>query len=316
MYRKGKGLTQNTFRCVRFGLHRKYPGHWHQIRGLLDRSMMLHFEEQATTRVKVVSYLVRRRSELAMWMPNEQVIPKLVAAKGNYTTCPSEVQIAMSACQTCRAMFSIAWLGCSRELFLEKLRTQLRDLESSDFAPDADKLFQEYITDQSQRLRNEGHRRGAKKWATTIKYLGHEVPYSCDYAGDQWEHEYWARLKTILVNNGQLKALPWERLLCVPGQIQDTPTQLKIADSVADQFYSLRLEQAEILNGKSTLDEMIFELGKHYNDLLDCHKSFELEFALLQECGPSILENQVHFAHTEPMQHCYLKKMPIKTIAT
>ena len=165
-------------------MHEKLQLHWEVMQRRLDLAQKEHFEEQANTRIKVQSYLLRRRAELAMWL-GDDLLDELTAAKGCYAKCPKAVEEARKRSVCAKSMFSVAWLGCSRELFLESMRTALAKLESDDFAKDADVLFRTFMKQQCQRLRDEGHMRGSSIWAGALILLGHEVSFGFDIAGDQ-----------------------------------------------------------------------------------------------------------------------------------
>ena len=138
---------------------RNFSAIWEIVQRRLDLAQKQHFEEQANTRIKVQSYLLRRRAELVMWLGTD-LVDELVAAKGCYAKCPKAVEQARLKSLCAKSMFSVAWLGCSRELFLENVRTALAKLEFDDFAKDAEVLFRSFMKQQCQRLRDEGHQRG------------------------------------------------------------------------------------------------------------------------------------------------------------
>ena len=79
-----------------------------------------------------------------------------------------------------------------------------------------------------KRLREEGHRRGKHKWETKIAMFGVEVPVELDFAGDEVELAYCARVITIAVDSGQLQPkMPWEELLVDENSLQGVPEQLR-----------------------------------------------------------------------------------------
>ena len=233
----------------------------------------------------------------------DEVATALAACKGGYTQNPQAVQKAMEKCALCRSMFGPAWQSCARKIFVDKIKAGIADVERNDWDVDTSKLFCEMSQGLCQRLRDEGHKRGSKKWEFEVSLLGASVPFVVDFAGDQWMFEYWARLRTTAVNCGLLTPLPWEELLCNVGHMPDVPSQVRIDPRMVEEFQSCREIQAELLTPGMSLSMMISKLKAHYKELCDRHKSFKLDMALLETRAEIILREQVHDCHCKSMRN-------------
>ena len=162
------------------------PRYWEVMQHQFDGCLCFDFESQADTKIRIHTYLSRRKAEISLYCDPAD-IDALIGAKGAFHTVPHIVARCMKQCEVMRTMLASAWLGCSREIFREKTKISMRELEREDFADEMYEQFTEAMADASKRLREEGHTRGKFKREVKIPIFGADVPMVLDFVGDEWE---------------------------------------------------------------------------------------------------------------------------------
>ena len=276
------------------GTKDELPKYWEVMQHQFDGCLCFDFEAQADTKIKIQTYLSRRKAEMSLFCEPDD-IDALVGAQGAFHTVPHIVARCMKQCEVMRIMLASAWLGCSREIFREKIRISMLELEREDFSHEGYDQFIGLMTDASKRLRDEGHSRGKHKWEVEIPMLGAHVPLTLDFAGDEWEMFLWGRVLSVAVNTKQLRrALPWEELLAPPGSAELVPEALQLPSSLLEPMAALRATILELLGDTpGSLADMIKCMRKHKAQLGDYHKSFMLQMAFLESKAEDMLKDQV-----------------------
>lgn len=221
----------------------------------------------------------------------------MLATEGRFAQVPHVVSRCINSCEVMRTMLATAWLPCSREIYREKMQQQLKDLEGGDFEMDRGELCARFMAEEAKRLRHEGHVRGRHRWDAKVPRFSAEVPLSLDFAGDEYEMCYWARVRSIAVNTNQLQPLlPWELLLCPPGSAEGVPVALHLPAEVLEPLGPLRAAMHALLNENVTsLSDMCKLMRKNQSELVDCHRSAKLDLAFLEHKAEGMLKEKVGF---------------------
>lgn len=260
---------------------------------MLDASLCWCYEEMVETETKNSRFLQRMQKELSLFAGQDD-IALLVGANGAYTERPHSVALVMEACETGRAVFASAWLSCSRQIFLDRARQGLADLERMDYADDHNEAFKKMMDQEVQKLRSEGHKRGKNKWHGMVLMHGVELNITYDFAGDELDMMYWARVKTIACNSQEIEPMPWEQVLIPKWSIGQCPAHLKLPGSVLEPLRKLREALVDMLDGRSlTLAEMTRVMKKNCDELMDVHRSFLLDMTFLETKADDFLRPRV-----------------------
>jgi hypothetical protein len=148
---------------------------------------------------------------------------------------------------------------------------------------------------ETHRLRAEGHQRGKLKWHCDVSMFGIGVPMTFDFAGDEWEMMYWARIKTIVVNSGLVQPLPCEELLIAPGSVDNCPLHMKLPEELVKPLIVVRETVMELMGGtkKHSMADMIRLMRKHASELTDLHRSFLSDLSFLEAKDQELLKTRV-----------------------
>jgi len=272
-------------------MHLKFPEHWQVVSAQCDLALRSVFEGIAESTVKTKIFLKKHKLSLAVFTEQE-TLDEAIAANGKYIQIPQVVAKLMGCSQTFQAMFQTSWLACSRELFISEVYDHLKTLEHESFAPDHVEQFMQLMESLSHNMRSEGHKRCKQTWPSHLRLGTEDVPMSYTYAGDEYEGIFWARVKTILINTRQHRALPWEDLFWPKGTLTGVPVALMFADAVLEPLEGVRAELFAHFEGKRNmpLAQMIKDVRKLYDDLHYNHRSIEIDMAFLEHKSEALLK--------------------------
>jgi len=270
----------------RSGIRDTYDAHIRVVLPQLDLAVRETFE---SSNISLKLFIKTRADALAVLWGRENV-DEAIKAAGVYTDIPRTIAKIMMTSETGSCMFRSTWLACSREIFKQTAKEQLENLERHDFAVDANTNYDKFMTQLSANLRSDGHRRGKTEWRDHVTLGTETVPTTTDYAGDEHEFRYWARIKTIVINTGQKQPFPWERLFWAKGGIPNVPEVLEIPDEILEPMDSLREHIIEKLEGKTdTLASITKHMQKIYDECKELHMSVQIDMAFLEHIAEPFL---------------------------
>ena len=154
---------------------------------------------------------------------------------------------------------------------------------------------QSYKTSMSKRvaeLKASGHRR--MNWRMTVDFMGEPITIDVDDATDEWLLRMQARVKTIAVNNRQVKPLWYEEILVAKHSVDDCPQFLTIPDSVISPLMAARETVADLLDGIADISTAVKTVLKARDTLLDIDRSFELDLKYLETKAGLVLHRIVY----------------------
>ena len=279
---------------ARNGVKDKLPNVWAVVKHQFDSALCFDFEAQANTRSRISSYLGRRSAELSLFC-DEKDIETLMNVEGPLESEAHCVARCMQRCEVMRTMLSSVWLACSRQIFRDKVKTQLVALEREDFSEDRRRQFEAMMGEESRRLRAEGHSRGKHKFEALVEMFNVDVPVTIDFAADEWELCFWGRVRSIALNTGQLAPrLPWEDWLVPKGSLPGVPETLQLPETILAPLKSARGDFLEVLEGsENTLKDATKVMRKNYTQLTEAHVLFKLDMAFLETKAEGMLRSKV-----------------------
>lgn len=107
----------------------------------------------------------------------------------------------------------------SRVLYVEKIDSQLRNVEHLDFSCAEVEAFKEMMLREVGLLLQAGHNR-YDWWTSKAQYPSMELSIEMEDPNGEWSYRLDSYLKTLAVNSGMLAMLPHEALLFQAGNIQ------------------------------------------------------------------------------------------------
>ena len=252
---------------TRFGIKDELPEYWEVLEHLFDGNLCSDFEASANTRIKIQTYISRRKAELGLFCDTKD-LDQLINCKGQFQQVPHVVSRCMKQCEIMRIMLAGAWLACSRAIFREKMVNQLVELEKQDFDGERIPEFHEFAEQEAKRLRSDGHSRGKHKWECKIPIFGTTVAVTVDFAGDEAKLLFWGRVLTVAANCGQLNPpMPWETWLASPGSAEGVPSALKLPASLLEPLENCRNTALDLLGERpGQLTEVVKTMRKLSTD--------------------------------------------------
>ena len=127
-----------------------------------------------------------------------------------------------------------------------------------------------------------------------MSLYGVDTVVTSEFAGDEWEHLFWARIKSIVANTRQIAQPPWVEWLVPEGSMHDLPQAMKLPDELLQGLVALNETVVELMEGKRyDMGEMTKLMKKHAGELSDTHSSFRLDLQFLQTKAHDALKTKV-----------------------
>lgn len=266
-----------------------------------DQVLAESFESAFAKNIPRLSFLRAHRSSLMLFIGehdfavfenalNDKVNPPLLA-----------LQRAQQASRCVTTMFAEAAKQLDYQQFLQSIGQRLNDLEYNDYSPAQVRDFKTMMVRSTQALVAGGLRSFQKK-EVPIGFLGGEVSVVRCAVDDDWEFRYHARIKTVALNVGSLKLLPWESLLLTPGAIPGALTTVQLDASLLGDYANCRDAVLHVMGTESmTFAEMRRVVGSHAKAWLNLDRSFALEISYLSGCAEKLALEQIHRAVLEAL---------------
>jgi hypothetical protein len=173
-----------------------------------------------------ISYFTKSHGKLLGMFVSSDDIAKVDGVGEDYHLVPTEIQRIMSS-RVGKSMYGHAWLKVAWGLYVKKIEEQLANLEHNDFLLDEVESFKVLMLRESAALVASGHKLYDKKNAS-IEHLGQTLKLKLTCPNDEWSFRLAAKLKTVGVNSGVLKKLPWEDVICADGPIPGVAAHAKV----------------------------------------------------------------------------------------
>jgi hypothetical protein len=241
--------------------------------------------------------LKKRRDALLMFCSEEVIDGLINVAESQYATVPALVREFMENSICGKTMFKSVWLDCSRALYLTQAKLHLQDVENGDYDKEGCERFHELMNSYTKMLRVEGHKRSKHKVVSKLSYLGVTMNLPIEWVADEGFHLYWARILSIIANNGSGTRLPWEKILCRKASLADTPSQLVLSDAVMEPIQDLRATIVGMFSKKThTLPDILRLMKKNASKLIENHRSAVIFLHYLENHAEEELINKVNAA--------------------
>ena len=86
---------------------------------------------------------------------------------------------------------------------------------------------------------HNGHKSFEKK-NEAISFMGADVVVMTTSVDDDWEYRYHARCKSLAINTGTLRMLPWESLLCGRGELPGAAQTVRPETCLLEEYSNVR----------------------------------------------------------------------------
>ena len=268
--------------------HRDY---WTCFKAHFDQAMKFDWEEQSATGVDADTWVLLNLAIFSMWSSTDD-LQKVMACEKDYGSVAESVRAIVKGSETGKSVYKSEWLQASRRLFQNEAGKSLHDLERSDFDEDSVDLWKQDMLNACADLQSIGHNLWQKS-SRELQFLNRPIECECEATNDEWEFPFQARIRTIGINNGQLKPLPWEEMLIdfseglpgVPRELQLPPVLLAKASAVR-----AKMLQWATANGETTISGWQEAVAQKEDALKKMDRSIECEVAWLQQQAEELAE--------------------------
>lgn len=123
--------------------------------------------------------------------------------------------------------------------YLKNIAKRLQDLEFNQFTKEEVASFKGIMLRSSAALLHNGHKSFEKK-NEAIAFLGADVVVMTTSVDDDWEYRYHAWCKSLAINSGVLRMLPWESVLCSRGELPGVAQTIRPEASLLEEYSNVR----------------------------------------------------------------------------
>jgi hypothetical protein len=212
----------------------------------------------------------------------------------DYTAIPHAIKRVIESGETGKTMFRHAWKQVAVALFRTDVSHKLQDLIHNDFTEDEVSSFKDLMRKQASNVEKVLHP-AVYKGGAEVEFLGElckEV--LVESVNDEWELRLWAATKSVGINTGAIKKLPWEALIFT-GPIKDLPTVCPIPVSLLNEVAPGRDSLQDLFaDAPLTMAGYKDKVNKRYKKLRKVDRSIELEVAFLMERAEPMLRAKLH----------------------
>ena len=256
-----------------------FPREWEIVKCQLDVAMRFCHEKSMKDGVSTAQWLTTRARAMKLYAPGH-VIDDLIGADGDYAKVPDAVKLVVqSNFLTARSVFKDAWLGCAKHFFFEELNQSLKDLEHNNFDVEEVASFHAIQNQKATDLKKLNVNKRRLKWRVELELFNMTLePWDLNDPRDMTAHQFWNRIKTIVVNTRQVRVVFYEDLLFPIGSLDGVPTTLQLHASLIAKIAPARNHAFDVLKDCVTMDQAIKKLKKAYDALIDLDPHYESDY--------------------------------------
>ena len=232
---------------------------WSVAKGQLDYSLKEACEVDLDSGVKVETWLRNKKAVLSLFAAEEH-LDNAIAANGNFQEVPEDIREIVKSSLTGTCLFKNDWLACARALYIQDVNQHLFDLEHNDFDEAEIDNFKTLMSQKVAVLKSQGHRR--LKWELDGTIFCQPIRVNMDDPDDEWNHRLNSRVKTILVNSGEVEPLWYEKVLFQDKSLPGVPTFLKVPSVLVEPILRARATAADLLEGVEDMGIAVKVLSK------------------------------------------------------
>ena len=181
-------------------------------------------------------------------------------------------------------MISASWA-----IFSKEAKKELDEIESRDYEEEAVALGRAKIETLCAQLKAEGHVRGIAKWAATLSFCGLQITCEMDFAGDEFDLLFWARVRTLWLNGRLGPTMRYERLLVDKMALEDVPTEIVVPQFLSDEVTVLEQNIEEHCDGCASLVDMCNAVLKNQKEFMEHHCSAALDVSFCEQKAAEVM---------------------------
>ena len=222
---------------------------------MLDKGLSYCWEELSARKVTQKAFIASHIPCLAMFAAKADW-QAIHDAAPDYVKVPHEIGRVMATIIGA-AMFIQAKVDVMKELFKQRVQTDLEEVSKQDFAPDVIDEFKDSMVAEANALLAAGAK-SYEPLSDELLWMQKPCQITVTCPNDLWEFPMMGVFKMTGLANGQLKKLPHETIL-YPNDIPGARSTARIPDSYLAKADSAR---SQILTWLGPAKRTIHDMGK------------------------------------------------------
>ena len=275
-------VTLNLQLFIRTGLHKKFDKLWNGLKLHYGKCLQSEFEDQP--KLPLVNFCRGYGDELKLFMDGEtfdHIVQSLVK-----DVEPSEAVLRNALAG--HPGFAIIFAKLASKLnfsqFLKAVTTELRTLEFHDFKSESVNDFNRLMKINVDNLVKTGYAR-FKKLFYDVNFCNSKLTMNCLGPADIPAFAFEGLVRSIAVQRGDVKLLPWEEVLFETGKIENVPSTFSVPEQFLEKCSNARDTALSYLRDgsydRATLTQIKKELNSHYKDFMQMDRFFVIELSFM-----------------------------------
>ena len=238
---------------------------------MCDDAMVETFEAM---NLPCLNFLRKFRDVLRLWAKDEVVDAHEKALVDNADPNPAVLQQFLKSCNVASAMFQDASGRLDFINYYALVKKSIQELEYHSYAPGEVSAFKKRMYAEVSLIKDFGHFDGEElPDGHGVTFAGRVLKVPTTNLNDLWQYPLWVSKKLAAMNSGEIKLLPWEKLLWAVGHIPGAPQTLTVPAEFLDDVTNVRDAVTKALVGKTKFKDMISIVKKNEWSYLQLEKN-------------------------------------------
>ena len=287
-------VTLNLQLFIRTGLHTKFVKLWDALKLHYGKCLQLEFEDQP--KLPLLNFCRGYVDELKLFMDGETFDHIVQSIVKDIEPSEAVLRNALAGHPSFAVIFAKLATKLNFSQFLKAVATELDTLEFLDFSLDSVNDFNRLMKTNVDNLIKTGYER-FKKLNFDITFCNSKLTMRCLGPADIPAFAFESLVRSIAVQRGDVKLLPWEEVLFETGKIDNVPSTFSVPERFLEKCSNARDTALSYLKDgsydRATLAQIKKELMSHYKDLVQMDRFFVIELSFMNLMASDLIIDKI-----------------------